>query len=173
VAMEGPGPGSGDPKQLGLVLASSNALAMDIGASTILGYPPLRLPTNREALERGFWLKGPEEIEYPALKPAECRVSGFTKIPLKRSSSQLLEFILPHSLRNLKDRGEPGPQINRHRCVCCGDCADICASRAMDITGDPPWLRIDYKQCIRCFCCHEICPIGAIDIVKGAKNQAP
>nr|MDA3810015.1 DUF362 domain-containing protein [Spirochaetaceae bacterium] len=41
VAMEGPGPGSGYPKHLGLILTSSNLLALDITASEFIGYDPM------------------------------------------------------------------------------------------------------------------------------------
>ena len=63
VGMEGPGPGSGDPRPIGLVLASANLLAMDAAASEIIGYPPLEIPVSREALSRGLWLKSFAEIE--------------------------------------------------------------------------------------------------------------
>jgi len=37
IGMEGPGPSGGSPRQVGLVLASSNVLAMDIAACKIIG----------------------------------------------------------------------------------------------------------------------------------------
>ncbi|MDR2739941.1 MAG: DUF362 domain-containing protein [Treponema sp.] len=63
IGMEGPGPGSGDPRRIGLILASSNLLALDAAASEIVGYPPQEIPVSREALSRGLWLKSFSEIE--------------------------------------------------------------------------------------------------------------
>jgi uncharacterized protein (DUF362 family)/Pyruvate/2-oxoacid:ferredoxin oxidoreductase delta subunit len=166
--MEGPGPGSGDPRRIGLVLASSNLLAMDIAASDIIGYPPLEIPVSREALSRGIWLKSLSEIEYPLLRPDTLRIPDFKKIPLKKSGGQLLEFLLPKSVRKFRERLIPRPEIDRSICLRCGDCTRICGSKAMAFVGEGPdkQVRIDYNTCIRCYCCHEICPVKAIEIRK-------
>ena len=168
VGMEGPGPGSGTPRQLSLVLASSNLLAMDIAASAIVGYPPLEVPMNREALSRQVWLKNLEEVEYPLLSPEAVAVPDWEKIPLKKEGRQLLEMALPRSYRKFRERLTPRPVVNQEVCRRCGDCVRICASRALTLKGDGKDQRIhlDYTACIRCYCCHEICPYHAIDIQK-------
>ncbi|MDR0598282.1 MAG: DUF362 domain-containing protein, partial [Treponema sp.] len=168
VGMEGPGPGSGDPRPIGLVLASANLLALDIAASDIIGYPPLEIPVTREALSRGVWLSSPSEIRYPLLKAEDLRMGDFRKIPLKKSGSQLADFLLPRPFRKFRERLTPRPVIDRSVCLRCGDCARICGSKAMTLSGEgkEKQVRIDYKVCIRCYCCHEICPVKAIAIQK-------
>ena len=52
MGMEGPGPGRGFPVAIGLLLGSTNPLAIDIIASRIAGYDPLMIPTSRTALFR-------------------------------------------------------------------------------------------------------------------------
>jgi ferredoxin len=166
IGMEGPGPGSGYPRRVGLILASSNLLAMDAAASEIVGYPPQEVPVSREALSRGIWLKSFSEIEYPLLSPAELRIPDFKKIPFKKTGGQLTEFLLPRPFRKFRERLTPRPEIDRSICLCCGDCTRICGSRAMTLAGEGPGrkVRIDYNTCIRCYCCHEICPVNAINI---------
>jgi len=166
IAMEGPGPAAGNPRHIGLVMASSNLLALDIAASTVIAYPPLAIPVNKEALGRGLWLKSIEEIEYPGLKPLDVRLPDFIKIPIKKANSQFLDFILPRPLRKLIDSLEPVPEINHSLCVHCGDCSRICASNAISSE------IIDYSRCIRCFCCHEICPAKAIEVRRGTRKSA-
>jgi uncharacterized protein (DUF362 family)/Pyruvate/2-oxoacid:ferredoxin oxidoreductase delta subunit len=174
VGMEGPGPGAGDPRHIGLVLASANLLAMDIAASEILGYPPLEIPVSREALSRGIWLGSPSEIEYPLGTPADLRIPDFKKIPLKKSGGQLTEFLLPKPFRQFRERLTPRPEIDRSICLRCGDCTRICGSKAMALTGEgkDKQVRIDYGVCIRCYCCHEICPVKAIGIRKVSLGTA-
>ena len=169
IGMEGSGPAAGSPRQIGLVLASPNLLAIDVAASTIIGYPPLEIPVNREALDRGYWLSDINEIEYPGLSPSDLRIPDFIKIPLKKSSFQLLDFILPRPVRRLRESLAPGPQINHDICVRCSDCIRICASQAMSLYNTR--VIIDYRRCIRCLCCHEICPVKAIDIGKRPRNR--
>ena len=168
VGMEGPGPGSGTPRKIGLVLASSNLLAIDIAACEIVGYPPARIPVCREALSRGIWLKDVSEIEYPAIKPQDAALPDFEKIPFKSAGNQLAEMVFPRFFRKLRERFTPRPAINPAVCIRCGNCTRICGSRAMSLRGEGKDQRvlIDYSVCIRCYCCHEICPVKAIDIVK-------
>jgi uncharacterized protein (DUF362 family)/Pyruvate/2-oxoacid:ferredoxin oxidoreductase delta subunit len=174
VGMEGPGPGSGDPRHIGLVLASPNLLALDIAASGIIGYPPLEIPVTREALGRRIWLNSPSEIRYPLLTPEELRIGDFKKIPLKKSGGQLLEFLLPRPFRTFRERLTPRPVIDRSVCLRCGECARICGSKAITLAGEgaDKQMRIDYNACIRCYCCHEICPAKAIAIRKVSWGDA-
>jgi uncharacterized protein (DUF362 family)/Pyruvate/2-oxoacid:ferredoxin oxidoreductase delta subunit len=174
VGMEGPGPGAGDPRPIGLVLASANLLALDIAAGEIIGYPPLEIPVAREALSRRVWLNSLSEIRYPLLKPEDLRIGDFKKIPLKKSGAQLTEFLLPRPLRKFRERLIPRPVIDRSVCLRCGDCARICGSKAMALSGEgqEKQVRIDYNVCIRCYCCHEICPVKAITIQKAPLKEA-
>jgi uncharacterized protein (DUF362 family)/Pyruvate/2-oxoacid:ferredoxin oxidoreductase delta subunit len=164
IGMEGSGPAAGIPRHIGLVMASSNLLAMDAAAAQIMGYPPKEIPVNKEALSRGNWLSNIEEIEYPGLLPSELQIPDFDKIPFKKSSSQLFDFILPRPLKRWIDSFAPGPEINHSICIRCCDCTRICSPKAMSFTGAR--VAIDYRRCIRCFCCHEICPVKAIEITK-------
>ena len=166
VGMEGPGPSGGSPRQLSLVLASSNFLAMDAAACAIIGYPAEKIPTNHEALTRQFWLKDFSEIEYPILKPDEVKAPDFIKIPFKKSRSQLTDFLIPKPLKKLRENQTTLPKINHTVCVRCGDCIRICASKALNFSeqGDQKKVEINRQRCIRCYCCHEVCPAKAIEV---------
>ena len=166
IGMEGAGPAAGSPKQIGLILASSNILAIDVAACIIVGYPPSKIPINREALERQVWLNNFSDIEYPLLQPEESKIQDFVKIHFKKSSNQLLDFLIPKPFRKLRETLNPVPEINHKICVLCGDCMKICASEAISIMGegDLKQMVLDKQRCIRCYCCHEICPSNAMDI---------
>ena len=165
IGMEGQGPGSGTPREVGAVIASTNFLAMDVAACTIMGYPPDKIPTNSEALERRIWLEDISEIEYPLFQPDILKIPDFEKIHFKKSRSQLLDFILPKPIKKLRMLNTV-PAIDRNLCILCGDCIKICASEAMSFTGEARQkkVEIDPQRCIRCYCCHEICPAKAIEV---------
>ena len=165
-AMEGHGPSGGNPREVGLVLASPNFLAMDAVACAIIGYPAEKIPTNREALNRKKWLQDFSEIEYPLLKPDDVRIPDFAKIPFKKSRSQLMDFLVPRSLKKIRENKSTLPEINHTVCVRCGDCIKICASEALNFSeqGGEKKVEINSQRCIRCYCCHEVCPAKAIKV---------
>jgi uncharacterized protein (DUF362 family)/NAD-dependent dihydropyrimidine dehydrogenase PreA subunit len=144
VGMQGQGPGSGDPVTLGLVLASTDPVAMDITVCRILGIEPIGIPVLKRAKIRHLW---PERIDYPLLKPEDIAVTGFR---------------LPNTADHLLT-GEKPPRkspIITGRCTGCGDCEEICPRGAVTVNDEV--VRVDYSKCIRCYCCHEVCPENAI-----------
>ena len=164
IGMEGPGPSGGSPRQTGLVLASSNILALDIAACSIMGYPAEKIPTNKDAMDRQFWLKDFSEVEYPLLKPEEVRIGDFKKVPFRKPRRRIIDILTFKFLRSAKENLQP--RINHKLCVRCGDCAKICASGALYFSGqgNSKQIELDSNKCICCYCCHEICPEKAIDV---------
>jgi uncharacterized protein (DUF362 family)/Pyruvate/2-oxoacid:ferredoxin oxidoreductase delta subunit len=167
IGMEGPGPGSGYPRQIGLVLASSNLLAIDAAACEIIGYPLHEVPINKDALDRKYWLNDFSEIDYCDVDIASLKIRDFEKIPVKKSNS-LAGLIFPRITHKKRLAKTPKPLIQHKICVRCGDCIRICGSKAMSFAEGKTSkeVHIDYKKCIRCYCCHEICPAKAIEIEK-------
>jgi uncharacterized protein (DUF362 family)/Pyruvate/2-oxoacid:ferredoxin oxidoreductase delta subunit len=165
IGMEGPGPGSGYPREIGLVLASSNLLAIDAAASEIIGYHLLDVPINKEALNRKYWLNDFSEIDYCGVDIRSLQIKNYERIPLKKKN-ELLALLLPRISQKRALAKTPGPFIQHEKCVRCGDCIKICGSKAISfIDGkEKKEVHVDYKKCIRCYCCHEICPAKAIEI---------
>jgi uncharacterized protein (DUF362 family)/Pyruvate/2-oxoacid:ferredoxin oxidoreductase delta subunit len=163
VGMEGNGPGSGDPKRLGIIAAGPDAISVDMVLSGILGVPADRLPTTKAAQKMGLAPKDAADItllgDFGDIEAA--RVKDF-----KLASSVDLEWGIPGPLRKLlKEALTTKPRIDSKRCELCLMCHEACPARAISKGKDG--LSIDYRECIRCFCCQEVCPIGAIDVVEG------
>jgi ferredoxin len=161
-AMEGDGPGSGDPRQVGLLLAGANPVAVDVVAAEVVGIPKKLLYVERMAERLGLDGADRQTIQTTGIPVAEARVRDFR---LPHISD--VQFGLPPFLKNrLRHYFTSRPAPVPGQCLLCSVCVDACPPRAIAIhTGK---LVFDYHRCIRCFCCRELCPHGALDVKDGA-----
>ena len=161
VGMDGNGPGSGDPRAIGLVLAGKDPVAMDATSGAIVGVKPESHYVVRAAAEAG---RGESRIEAITVlgEPIDSvRISGFRFPPQEH-----LEWRLSERLRRtLKNALTTKPVIHHGACIACSICQDHCPQSA--ISQSKGGLAIRYRDCIRCFCCQEFCPQGAITVGKG------
>jgi len=168
VGMEGNGPGSGDPRKLGFLMAGKNAHAIDRVLCEIWGVDPGAVYTLRAAAEMGLATRL-EEIEVIGPRLEELRPSPAWKLarpnPLRNIAGPT--WFVPVMDRLLSLR----PEVNPATCIGCGHCVKACAAEAMtmvpSMTRPNAVVEIDRKKCISCFCCQEICPQGAIEVKTG------
>jgi len=162
-AMEGPGPGNGTPFPLHLVLGSTNLLAIDIIASSIIGYNPLHIDTNVEGLKRQKWLASIDEIVVQG-NPVEQTVRSDFKTIRKVSTWKMSFNVVLKRIPGFRNM-ERQPVFFKKRCTGCKACIHICPVQVLQISPkNPKKIIIERKNCIRCFCCHEVCPNNAIEI---------
>ncbi len=161
--LEGPGPANGFSKKVGLLLGSTNPVALDIIATTIAGYNPVDIPTTSEALSRGKWLSSPEEIIYDGPPVESLIIKDFIKIPVSSGRNISLQFLIRRIkfLRKVERR----PVFIHSRCTGCLKCVSICPVNAIK----PHPVKKNYivltdSKCIRCFCCSEVCLDNAVEI---------
>jgi uncharacterized protein (DUF362 family)/Pyruvate/2-oxoacid:ferredoxin oxidoreductase delta subunit len=150
LAMEGDGPGkSGRPKEVGLLLGSADAVALDRVVCRFLGLDEDALLTNCMARELGL-LDGPLEIS-----GVETEIRGFKLpeiVPLVWGPKFSHGFLRKHLIQR--------PLVEESLCKSCGDCLRYCPARA--ISSRDKKIHFDFDRCIRCYCCLEVCPHGAI-----------
>lgn len=160
VAMEGEGPSAGNPKCLGLLLASADGVSMDAVMSRIVGVPPYKDLIVNEARRRDIGEADIGKIEILGLDIEAVKADKF-KLPQTTSAiSALPDFLMDMVSRVLNFK----PFIDKGLCKKCGICKDSCPVEAISI--DETKSHIDDKICIRCFCCYEVCPYKAIFIKK-------
>jgi uncharacterized protein (DUF362 family)/ferredoxin len=178
VGMEGPGPGSGYPRYVGQILASTDLLALDRCACRLIGYDPDEIPYLKAAAESGVWLKAGEETEIDGPDPRSVAVKGFKTI--KSSAVSGLQNLVPGPLRAaIRGITNPLPKFDPDACILCSGCVMICPAKALSVVpgakrGQPgKKIFINAEACIRCYCCHEVCPVFAIKVGREPKRQAP
>jgi len=160
-AMEGDGPGSGDPCHVGLLMAGTNPIAIDIIAAEIAGMPGKLLFVERQAEKQGLNGSDRNEIEVVGFDLNNLHVRPFRLPPVSD-----VEFGLPRFIKNLlRNHLTTRPVQIKSRCVLCGVCVRSCPPGVIKIVGKR--LEFDYSHCIRCFCCRELCPEAALDVRKG------
>ncbi|MFC2076749.1 DUF362 domain-containing protein [candidate division KSB1 bacterium] len=159
--MEGNGPSGGNPRDIGLLIASDNGPAADGVVAAMMGVHPERIPMLKVAGKRNL---GP-------IRPADMTIIGELK-PINN-------WRLPPSIVS---RGLFGTLINRFwygplvrpwphiipACTACGICADNCPVAVIEMRDI---AVIDQDKCIRCYCCHELCPEGAVDLTGKVKRM--
>jgi uncharacterized protein (DUF362 family)/Pyruvate/2-oxoacid:ferredoxin oxidoreductase delta subunit len=160
-AMEGDGPGSGDPRHVGLLIAGVNPVAVDLIAAEILGIPRKLLYVERAAERLGLDGSDRSTIRAVGVPLDEAGVENF-RLPHISDVQWGLPTFHKNRLRHyLTSRPAAIPET----CRLCGICRDACPPHAITISGGK--LHFDYQRCIRCFCCRELCPDGALTVVEG------
>ena len=156
VGMEGNGPASPELRDIGLILAADNAVALDAVMAVMMGLDPERLGFLRKAHADGLGDYVMETIDVIGeLKP----LPGFKLPPLGGSAIQdnaAVQGIIDERTR-LRPKADPD------LCTACGTCVDQCPVGALSMPDDLP--VVDADTCITCFCCQEICPEKAMALV--------
>jgi uncharacterized protein (DUF362 family)/Pyruvate/2-oxoacid:ferredoxin oxidoreductase delta subunit len=158
--MEGRGPANGQPRAVGLVAASTDALALDLSVCRLLGVPLKKFPLYRAALSRGLIETGLGWIQLLGDRPEDLAVKDFL-IPE-------LEAVIgvPRFLGDLMARFLVSKPVQKPRdCIECRKCVEMCQARAIVLKDRK--LTFDYDRCIRCYCCQEVCPQDAIGFRRG------
>jgi uncharacterized protein (DUF362 family)/NAD-dependent dihydropyrimidine dehydrogenase PreA subunit len=163
LGMEGPGPGRGFPVKTGVLIGSTNPLALDMIASQIAGYDPMIIPTSRTAFFRKNWLKSEDEIIYDGPELKSIIKDGFIRIPVTDIKNIAVKFVL-HRIRFLK-KFERRPVFEHKKCSGCQKCVEICPVQALELHQSVPnFIVLHDNTCIRCFCCSEVCTDDAVEI---------
>lgn len=163
IAMEGNGPRGGKPRKLGVLLLSSDPIAMDAIACKLIDLNPAFVPTSEPGERAGLGTYHYENIEVvgEGIEAFICKdFDVVRKPPVPATIGRIRTFY--------KNRASPRPVIDKALCTSCGTCIRHCplAPKAVDwVGGDETYPPAhNYNRCIRCFCCQEVCPEGAISV---------
>ncbi|MFC1899262.1 DUF362 domain-containing protein [Chloroflexota bacterium] len=158
VAMEGEGPAGGNPRYLGLILASKDTVALDAVAAKITGFHHQDISTTRYAAARGLGIADLNNIEVAGENISDVAVTDF-KPPssaVNTITNNIPQFLPKFVIGQLSVK----PEVKTEFCTACGECEKICPAGAMTIPEGK--AQVDYGKCIQCMCCHEVCRFNAI-----------
>jgi len=156
IGMEGQGPGAGDPRKVGVIIAGKNAMALDRVAIDVVRIKPKEVST--------IWFSQKAKVPEAYLKNIEVvgkyvRIKNFKR---PKSIMRIVPFYLPGIIKYLFTEK---PFVKTKKCISCKACLHVCPAVAISFPDKIPVF--DYKKCIRCYCCHEVCPKKAIDLKGG------
>jgi uncharacterized protein (DUF362 family)/NAD-dependent dihydropyrimidine dehydrogenase PreA subunit len=166
-AMEGNGPGGGDPVSMRVLLLSADPVALDAVMCRLVELNPLHVPTSGPGERQGLGTYRCEGIELVG-DPIGPLVNGDFRVP----RGPVHDFAASGMMSWVNHLLSRRPAIDPERCNRCGQCVASCPAspKAVDWPGGdrsrPPAFR--YGRCIRCFCCQETCPQGAISVRRTA-----
>ncbi len=153
------GPSGGRVLRLGILLASSNAVALDAVMALLVGVNPQAIPILRIAGGRHLGPIQADNIEiegdFAPIRGFRVPDTGFASL-ITRVSKPVYQVFVPRV-----------PVLDAKRCVRCGECAGNCPVQAITLN---PYPEIDRRRCIRCFCCSEICPVGAMKVASRVRS---
>lgn len=163
MGMEGPGPGQGSPVKMGVLIGSSNPLALDVIASSLAGYDPLTIPTSSAAISRGKWLIDIADIIYDGPVIESLIKEDFKRISESRMKNTIYRFMF-NRLKNIR-KVQRRPVFSHKNCIGCMECIKICPQNAIVMDSKKEnWVILTDSKCIRCFCCSEVCQSNAVEI---------
>ncbi|MDD7218729.1 MAG: DUF362 domain-containing protein [Clostridia bacterium] len=169
VAMEGNGPGSGDPVHMNVMLMSLDPVALDSVFCHLIYLDPEMVPTNYHGEKMGLGTFREDQI---TLLTPDGEISMSEAVQKYGNPDFNVDRTIVR--RNIWTRMaralnifQKKPYIDTEKCIRCGICVQSCPvpGKAVDFTqgrDKPPVYN--YKKCIRCFCCQEMCPRKAIKV---------
>jgi len=160
VAMEGDGPSTGGKlRNLGLLIASPDAVTLDSVLALIMGLEPFDILSTKVAAQRQLGVADINSIQICGEK-----LEDVIKEPFKLPSTSLKSKIPRPIIEIAKKLISFYPKIDYNNCTLCAACVGACPAKIISIESKR--ITIDYSGCISCFCCQEACPYSAIKVKK-------
>jgi len=159
VGMDGDGPAGGEPKRMELIMAGTDAVAIDSCIAKIIGLKPLDILLTKAAYEAGLG-----EADLAKIETAGDDIDSFVSKDFRLPQTTPLKVIPRAVVNALAGLIRFKPWIDEAICTRCKLCEQTCPVDAITIGKDH--CRIDYKKCVRCLCCQEVCPYKAISIKR-------
>jgi uncharacterized protein (DUF362 family)/Pyruvate/2-oxoacid:ferredoxin oxidoreductase delta subunit len=165
--MDGQGPTAGDPRHIGLLLASENAFALDLTALKIINVKPSDVPVITQGIKRGLCPTDMSNIQICGEPLENIMVKDFNVPQL--SGFRNIQFTNNIFLKKIFNHLKSRPVFLHEHCTGCSKCSQNCPAGIIEMKNNRPYA--DISKCIGCFCCQELCPEEAIIIKTPLLNK--
>ncbi len=155
IGMEGNGPASPDLREIGVILAADNGVALDGVVARMMGVEPGSLRFLQKARAEGLGDYAEDTLE---IVGNLFTVPDFKLPPLAGAGIASNAAIAERMHKTIQLRPQADPDL----CSSCGTCIEQCPVSALHMEDDIP--LVTEELCITCFCCQEICPEQAITL---------
>jgi uncharacterized protein (DUF362 family)/Pyruvate/2-oxoacid:ferredoxin oxidoreductase delta subunit len=155
VGMEGNGPATGQIRNVGLLIAAQDGIALDTVAAAVMGFGENEVDATRIAGESCYGESRLASIDILGETLESVRFRDFA-LP----SNRLMKLVPTFLVRWLGRFVWVKPRADLSKCTGCGVCVRSCPVNAIRLIEGRPVT--DYKVCINCMCCNESCPENAV-----------
>ncbi|MDD4178825.1 MAG: DUF362 domain-containing protein [Candidatus Margulisbacteria bacterium] len=167
VGMEGKGPGAaGTPRPLAIIMASTDAVALDAVGSYLIGFKPEQIGTTVTAYKRGLGEMSLEKIKIIGVPLEKIRQANWKKPVNIYQLSKWFARPLALLIKPLLGQLQIDPFIDQGKCTQCLVCYKNCPAKTINYEKEKKIVEIDLKNCIHCFCCHELCEYSAVELKR-------
>ncbi|MEW6556498.1 MAG: DUF362 domain-containing protein [Elusimicrobiota bacterium] len=156
VGMEGEGPAAGSPRNIGLIMASDDAVAIDTVMCQIADFDITKVYYLNSAAALKLGTNKIEEIKIVGAPIEKVALAKF-KVP----TNFYLYFIPKRVAKFFGKFVSALPVMDKKKCTKCMTCIKSCPVNAIALNEIP---NVDKSKCILCLCCSELCPENAIKI---------
>ena len=146
-------------RPVGLILGSTDAVALDTLAAHAIGYDRLTVWTTIHANAVGLGSNQMDRIAVRGLAWDSFERQQLVYPQLEEAHHESLTDRVTRRLNNTVLR--PRPVIVTPQCTGCGACANRCPVNAIQ-RDTPETFSIDLKRCADCGCCLKVCDVGAV-----------
>ena len=164
VGMDGEGPTSGNPKNIGVIIAGENGFEVDFTALNVINARPEDVPITKQGMARNLCPCKLDDIDIVGEKIDDVSIKNFDIPQLATLNS--IAFLNKGVLKFLVKKLKPKPKFHYNMCIGCGECQHVCPAQVISMNDKRP--QIDLSGCISCFCCQELCPQKAVYIKRPA-----
>lgn len=153
--MDGDGPSAGRKREVGLLLAGCDAVAVDTVAAMAVGLDPTQIHTCQIAARQNLGVCSPNQIQVVGDSLERLEIEKFA-----RPCTDLSSLIPARLARLVRRFFYVHPRVLGEICTNCNTCVKGCPTSAL--APGPSHPRFRPQECIGCLCCHELCPESAI-----------